>query len=356
MDDLVAERFRILRRLSKSYSCELFECFHPVHGRAVFVKAYRPDVGPPIESQICQAFTGRPGFVTLLDSGMIDCYPFIAFDPLGPPLEVLHRMSQNKFSLPTVCRIADQLLARVAQLHDNDFVHRGLNPSSVFLGTGKNRSTLYLLDFTLAKSFVATDPRRHIPLRTGGRFAHNAEYSSVRAFMGYEQSRRDDVESVIYMLISFLRGDLPWTVGGGDDQQRIRVKATATIQTMCAGLPQEFGQVLREVRLLKFEERPDYDAYRQTFARIAADEPFDWEKSGLLASLERDAGPSRTRTLSFQGKLPPLERRPACGSARRSGGERRATAQLVEPAVRPNQMRYKALVPRHSVLSGGQRR
>jgi hypothetical protein len=171
--------------------------------------------------------------------------------------------------------------------------------------------------------------------------------------MGYEQSRRDDVESVMYMLIHFLRGDLPWT--GGDE----RAKATASIEVTCAGLPREFAQMLRDVRLLKFEQRPDYDAYRQTFARLAVNEPFDWEKSGILASLEGEAIQNRPRRLSFPVKLPMLEKHSGSGSGTGLVSARRATnwQPTHQAAVRPAAIRQKIIVPRYSgSLSGGQRK
>jgi hypothetical protein len=179
--------------------------------------------------------------------------------------------------------------------------------------------------------------------------------------MGYEQSRRDDIESVIYMLIHFLRGDLPWTVGNGNEQQRNRVKATASIETMCAGLPPEFAHVLRQVRLLKFEQRPEYEAYREIFQKMAAEEPFDWERSGLLASLEGDARGARARKLSCPAQLPLLRARPGSGSGagtmRRFGSGKRSPARLMEPAVRLAPIGHKAMLPDHSAPhSGGQRK
>jgi hypothetical protein len=86
-------------------------------------------------------------------------------------------------------------------------------------------------------------------------------------------------------------------------------------------------------------------------SEVAAEEPFDWEKSGLLNSLEGDAISSRQRRLSFPAKLPILEKRTG------SGTNWRPTSQAAEGAVRAVAIRHKVVVPRYSgSLSGGQRK
>jgi hypothetical protein len=92
---------------------------------------------------------------------------------------------------------------------------------------------------------------------------------------GFEASRRDDLESLAYTLIYFLRG-LPWQGINGNSKKKqaevLLMKISITPQVLCQGLPTEFETFLNHVRVLEFSQKPDYQ-YLRNLMRAVSERP-----------------------------------------------------------------------------------
>ena len=77
----------------------------------------------------------------------------MVIEMLGPSLEDLFNYCGRKFSLKTVLLLADQLISRIETLHKKGYLHRDLKPENILIGLEENASTLYLIDYGLAKKY-----------------------------------------------------------------------------------------------------------------------------------------------------------------------------------------------------------
>ena len=158
-----------------------------------------------ISQDICQ---GVPKFY-----GVGECLEFyyLILEFLGPNLiELLKYCDNKKFSVITVSLLAIQMLNRIENLHKHNYIHRDIKPENFLIGTGVNSNIVYLIDFGLSKRFKNPKTHSHIPYREGRTLTGTARYVSINTHLGIEQSRRDDLESIGYVLIFFLKGILPW--------------------------------------------------------------------------------------------------------------------------------------------------
>ena len=162
------------------------------------------------EVKLYKLLSGAVGIPQIHWYGIEGDYNVMVMDLLGPSLEDLFAYCKRKFSLKTVLMLADQMLHRIEYVHSRHFLHRDIKPDNFIIGVGRKQHLVYLIDFGLAKRY--RDPRtgEHISLRDGKSLTGTARYASLSTHLGYEQSRRDDLESLGYVMIYFLKGSLPW--------------------------------------------------------------------------------------------------------------------------------------------------
>ncbi len=204
---------------------------------------------------------------------------------LGPSLEDLFNFCSRKFSLKTISMLGLQLISRLEHIHNLGIIHRDIKPENFLIGIGKDKSKIYIVDFGLSKPYLQDS--KHIEFRNNKNFTGTYRYSSIRNHRGIEQSRRDDLESIGYMLVYFYKGSLPWQgLKMSDKAERNRTiyrkKRTTDIGTITQNMPSEFYDYIQYCRLLRFSQNPDYDYLKGLFTSVLQknqvdnDLIFDW--------------------------------------------------------------------------------
>lgn len=240
------------------------------------------------ETKIYRSLHGVVGIPAVRWFGVEGDYNVMVLDLLGKSLEDFFNDCGRRFNLKTVLMLADQLLCRLEIVHTKCYIHRDIKPDNFLMGRGSRRHMVYVIDFGLAKLYRDPRTHRHIPYREGKNLTGTARYASINTHMGIEQSRRDDLESLGYVLMYFLRGSLPWQGLKANSKkqkyERILEKKIATsTEMLCRGFPAEFRAYFEHVRALRFDDRPDYDylkrLLRELFFRkgFSYDNMFDWE-------------------------------------------------------------------------------
>ncbi|CBZ27730.1 putative casein kinase I [Leishmania mexicana MHOM/GT/2001/U1103] len=197
-------------------------------------------------------------------------YNIMVMEMCGPSLEDVFNYCHRRFSLKTVLMIADQLLHRIQYFHEKGFVHRDIKPENFVFGCRSKAHILYIIDYGLSKLYWEVKKNSHIPFAEGRPLTGTARYCSTNVHRGFEQSRRDDLESIAFLLIYFLRGSLPWQGIQAKDQQIKTIKIGETkmatpLEELCKGMPKEFLTYCQYCRTLSFTQKPDYDSLRRLF-------------------------------------------------------------------------------------------
>jgi serine/threonine protein kinase len=149
------------------------------------------------------------------------------------------------------------------------------------MGTGMQATVVYLIDFGLSKEYRDPNTYKHIPSNTNLGLTGTATFASINSHLGLELGRRDDMESLAYILIYFLRGSLPWQNLSCGSQAKCKQRTTP--RDLCHNLPAEFCAFLEYCRSLGFEEKPDYGYISDLFNNPSSQEgfqnnvAFDWD-------------------------------------------------------------------------------
>ena len=216
---------------------------------------------------------GVPKFYGMGES--LDSF-YLITEFLGPNLlELFYYCGNNKFSIITVCLLAIQMLNRIEYLHKHNYIHRDIKPENFLIGTNEKSNILYLIDFGLSKRYRNPKTHSHIPYHEGRPLTGTARYVSINTHLGIEQSRRDDLESIGYLIIFFLKGKLPWmglkdskNIGKNKYERIKEKKLQIPTEILCYSLPEEITVYLNYCKNLKFEDRPNYDYIRGLFIRL----------------------------------------------------------------------------------------
>jgi casein kinase 1 epsilon len=207
---------------------------------------------------------------------------------LGSSLEhLLSTYCSGKFTLKTTLMVSLQIFDLLIRLHSCGYIHRDIKPDNFLIGIGAERSKIFLIDFGLAKRFKSEE-RVHIQPNKNKKLTGTARYASTNSHRRLELSRRDDLESLGYLMIYFLKGKLPWqgipAATKEEKYQKIgEMKAGYKLDVLCCGVPPEIYNFLAHVRSLEFKQKPNYHYLRSmllnAFNRMdyEYDCRYDWE-------------------------------------------------------------------------------
>ena len=276
-DQIIFDHYKILHQLGKGSFGTVFSGINLETNEKVAIKTEQ--ISDKAHCMLLEAeatklnkLRNHKGIPKLHFFGKTEKKNILIMELLGRTLNELFIHCNKKFTLLTVCLLGCEMLKLIEFIHEKTFIHRDIKPDNFMMGKDEKEDVLYLIDFGLSKKYISTKGV-HIPYKTGKSMTGTARYCSVFTHEGIEQSRRDDLESIGYVLIYFLKGSLPWQgikIKEGDKHyEKIgTVKKNTTIDELCKGFPDEFKTYFNYVKNLKFEETPNYNLLNDLFQRM----------------------------------------------------------------------------------------
>ena len=286
---ILFKKYKIQKAISPSLINFLYEGINIITKAKVAIKIENQMSGKDTltnESYMLFNLKGY-GIPEIISFGHKGKYNVLIEELLGKSLQDLFELNDNEIPLKDICMIAIQLIERLEYIHSKFIIHRSINPTNFVIGE-KDSSLIYAIDFGYAKKYRSSRTGKHLKFNLNNRIFGDPSFISINAMRGIEQSRRDDMESLGYMLIYLLRGFLPWKEfeNKSDKLKKIYyLKKKIPLSRLCKYVPEEIRIYMDHCKNLTFEQAPSYEYLRGLFIQILAkfqkinDNIFFWNKS-----------------------------------------------------------------------------
>jgi len=205
------------------------------------------------ESIIYQYLINDKGIPNVKWFGKDNSNYYMVINLLGDSLQEL-KDRKITFSLKLVLQIGIQVILLLKSIHDKGLIHRDIKPDNFLIGLGNKNKQIYLIDFGFCKTFLNND-NKHIEIKKTNNLIGTTNFASVNAHDFNELSRRDDLESLGYMLVYFYLGNLIWK--DYFDNEIIKVMKNHVIND--GKIPKILIKYFEIIKCLEFKETPNYE-------------------------------------------------------------------------------------------------
>ena len=261
-----------------------------------------------------------PGIVKIITTGRTKKYNILIEPLLGGTLYSLYLNQNKNFTLKDICLISLQCISRLESVHNKGIIHCDIKPENFCVGL-RDKRIIYLIDFGISKKYRSDRTKKHIQFNITKTMCGTARYASMNALSGLQLSRRDDLESLSYMILYFLTKKLPW--------QGITAKSLATRYKKIyekkfelekwdkfLSLPIQIQNFIKYCRNLGFSEDPNYKLMKNFFYDLMKqnefvdDKNFSWiDDKSILGSKLPELFPRKKYNVSINKFMDKIEKK-----------------------------------------------
>jgi len=181
---------------------------------------------------------------------------YMVLNLLGESLQSIKNRKYT-FSLRLVLQIGIQIIDILKTIHEKGLVHRDIKPDNFLIGLHNENKKIYIIDFGFCKSYMKNN--EHVPMKKTSNLIGSVNYASINAHEFIELSRRDDLESLGYMLIYFYLGELPWK----ENSENTKKMKKEIIENNI--LPHVLTKYIKNIRNMEYNETPNYKGFIDNF-------------------------------------------------------------------------------------------
>ena len=212
------------------------------------------------------------GIPEVITYGHNSKYNILVQTLLGISINDIFHSNNKKICMKDCCMIGIQMLDRLEYIHSKYIIHRDIKPDNFLVGN-PDTSLIYLIDFGLSKKYMSSRTGRHVKFAINKKWSGTSRFASANSLRGVIQSRRDDLESLCYILLFIMKGNLPWdNVFGYSENDDIlliyKIKKFMKPELLFLNLPKETAEFFRYCKGLDFEQKPDYNYLRSLLLKI----------------------------------------------------------------------------------------
>lgn len=294
-DQIINHKYKILSELGKGGFGQVYKVQDISRNQDFAMKIemfHRGSISQEIK--ILQDLQNGEGIAKLHDSGKFNTFTYMIIDLLGQNLSSM-RKSLTSFSLNTVILLLFECLNRIEYIHSKGYIHRDIKPQQFLTGP---KDTIYLVDFGISKKYIIDG--HHMSFQSQCERAGSSSYASVNSHIGIRLSRRDDLESWIYMGVFFIQGYLPWqqpkTINNNRKWQNVfTIKRNTKNEELFKHCPRIFVEMMEYVRSIRFEEKPNYEYLRKMLCEVRQEfslggSLYDWNVAKGRGRRDEDLG------------------------------------------------------------------
>lgn len=337
-------RFLLQGVIGQGSFCTVYQATDQHRLKPVAVKVLK-------DSQMRSSFLTEVKAMQLLrsQSGIPHCYSYgtagkhhyLAMELMST--DIMRVLQANgPFPACLLVQIAIEAIKSLEKVHSAGLLHLDLKPDNLGVRSKHGKITCFLLDFGLSERYINNG--QHWKYSESYPFHGNAVFASSNILIGRKPSRRDDLESLIYVLVYLAKASLPWSLCNSHSYtlQKAQIAAEKdklTAGRVCRDLPFAFARVLEQVRALRFEERPGYEEYVGMLERERVgrewDEGKEWQK--LLATGKSDSSSQPALLRSLRDTTSPSH--PFTPEQHRNT-KRRLTKGIIPPGISQEKQQF----------------